>query len=111
MQTIATAPEPVNWLVRTEWPAQLSHMHQQHLSNNQNAQDSNRVDSGQQHAWFADPRKGTVMSYAETQQLFPHLQMVSHSSNLVAASHSALLQTKGKVITQGLANRTLCTHA
>lgn len=75
-QTIATAPEPVNWLVRTEWPAQLSSAEQQGSSTDVAGQDSSRLSPKQQQAWFADPRRGIVMSLAETQQQFPHLQMV-----------------------------------
>ena len=76
-QTIATAPEPVGWLVRTEWSAQLRTIPRDHLSVGSESQVSSSVQQGQQQAWFADPRKGTVMSFAETQQQFPHLQMVS----------------------------------
>lgn len=75
-QTIATAPEPINWLVRTEWSAQLSSTTLQQPSRNLDPQDSSNQAQLQDQAWFADPRKGSVMSAADVQQSLPHLQMV-----------------------------------
>lgn len=85
MQTIAGAPEPVNWVVRTEWPAQVQHNRMQQAA--LHATQAPLPESGalqqleQQQCCFADPRRGTVMSYAECQQAFPHLQMVREASN------------------------------
>lgn len=78
-QTIATAPEPINWLVRTEWSAQLSSTTLQQPSSNLAPQDSSNQAQLQDQAWFADPRKGIVMSAAGVQQSLPHLQLVRHS--------------------------------
>lgn len=70
-QTIATAPEPAAWLLRTEWPAQFA------------------IDACQDPALqlpdansslqpcFVNPLKASVMSQEECQKQNPHMRMVS----------------------------------
>ena len=76
-QTIATAPEPNAWLVRTEWPAQMAVLqhgvkhpdHQSLVPRNTTAEELQPC--------FADPMKGSVMSLADCQAKYPHMQLVS----------------------------------
>ena len=81
-QTIATAPEPNAWLVRTEWPAHLAA--QQHRHNEQGRarpvpKSSTAAEAaGDLQPWFADPVKGSVMSLADCQAKYPHMDLVGH---------------------------------
>ena len=74
-QTIATAPEPNGWLVRTEWPAYWA------AQNGQTVQPAHRTLSvhtsvNEMQPCFVDPVKGLVMTLAECQQKYPHMQLV-----------------------------------
>ncbi len=79
-QTIATAPEPNAWLVRTEWPAQVAAL--QHGAKNLEHQfpvprNITSTDAEKLQPCFADPVKGLVMSLADCQAKYPHMQLVS----------------------------------
>ena len=79
-QTIATAPEPNAWLVRTEWPAQMAALqhgvkHLEHHTPVPRTTTSTNVKELQ--PCFADPVKGSVMSLADCQATYPHMQLVS----------------------------------
>jgi hypothetical protein len=79
-QTIATAPEPNAWLVRTEWPAQMAAL--QHGAKHLEHQilvptDFTSSDAEELQPCFADPVKGSVMSLADCQAKYPHMQLVS----------------------------------
>ena len=99
-QTIATAPEPCAWLVRTEWPAQLAaqqHQAQAQAPSKAQGQGHDALAQAGEHAdadnaavqgqpWFADPLKGRLMSLADCQKQYPHMQLVRQSmfcSNLL----------------------------
>lgn len=86
-QTIATAPEPSAWLLRTEWPAQLAADGQQQRS----APLPHESSSIQ--PCFVDPMKGSVMSQADCQERYPHMKMVSPFGS------NALLCFHGEVVT------------
>lgn len=79
-QTIATAPEPNAWLVRTEWPAQMAALqpgakHVEHQTPVPRDVASTHAEKLQ--PCFADPVKGSVMSLADCQAKYPHMQLVS----------------------------------
>jgi len=79
-QTIATAPEPNAWLVRTEWPAQMAAL--QHGAKHPEQQtpvprDMHATNAEELQPCFADPVKGSVMSLADCQAKYPHMQLVS----------------------------------
>ncbi len=79
-QTIATAPEPNAWLVRTEWPAQMAVLQHgaKHLEHQiPEPRDTTSTDAEKLQPWFADPVKGSVMSLADCQAKYPHMQLVS----------------------------------
>lgn len=79
-QTFATAPEPNAWLVRTEWPAQMAALqpgakHPEHQT--LVPRDVNLTNAQELQPCFADPVKGSVMSLADCQAKYPHMQLVS----------------------------------
>lgn len=75
-QTIATAPEPSAWLLRTEWPAQLAACSHQ----DGNVQFQGAYSSLQSPTLFVNPMKATVMVQEECQKQYPHMKMVSHDT-------------------------------
>ncbi len=84
-QTIATAPEPNAWLVRTEWSAQMAPLQQgaKHLEQQAPVPmvpDNNSTNAEELQPCFADPVKGSVMSLADCQAKYPHMQLVSQRS-------------------------------
>ncbi|DBB12185.1 hypothetical protein WJX82_000627 [Trebouxia sp. C0006] len=79
-QTIATAPEPNAWLVRTEWPAQMAAL--QHGAKHPEQQtpvprDMHATNAEELQPCFADPVKGSVMSLADCQAKYPHMQLAA----------------------------------
>ncbi len=70
-QTIATAPEPSAWLLRTEWPAQLA----ADACQDPTIQLSHADRTLQ--PCFVNPLKASVMSQEECQKQHPHMRMVS----------------------------------
>ena len=87
-QTIATAPEPSAWLLRTEWPAQLAADAHQDCTVHPHGGDSTL----QSPPWFVNPMKATVMSQEDCQTLYPHMKLVSHVTECVLQLRNVLPQ-------------------